>query len=153
MYPLNLPQYQFKYRRNGDRMEIFDGIRRKFIALNPEEWVRQNFICYLINEKKFPSQLLMIEKEHRINNRKKRCDIIVCDYSGKPFILIECKAYNMKISNSVFEQASAYNLTHQVSNIILTNGLEHYFMMIDPATGMFKFSDKIPDFTELLAVK
>ena len=147
---LNLPQYQFKTRVNpSGKDEIFDELRKKFVILTPEEWVRQNLIRYLTEEKNYPSMLIAIEKGIKVNNMQKRFDAVVHNRNGQPLMLIEFKSPDVKINQKVMEQISRYNLSLNVSYLFVSNGLSHYCCYIDKVTGTFEFLDDIPKFDKL----
>ncbi len=147
MIRLNLPEYQFKIQRaEGGKLYIFDEIRKKNILLTPEEWVRQNFIRHMNEEHKIPLSLMILEKEVLLNGQKKRIDILVYDTAGKPNILVECKATNIKISQETFDQAARYNMVTSVPYLIVTNGLEHFYSFIDHDKKAFSFLKEFPPF-------
>ena len=150
MFKLNLPTYNFKLREENSRQFIFDSIRKKYVSLTPEEWVRQNIIAWLIHEKNYPAGLIAIEKEIRVNKLKKRFDIVVFGKDSLPALLIECKAPSVKITQETFDQAARYNLALKVSRLAVTNGLEHYCCHIDLLKGTFSFLDEFPDYDKLL---
>ncbi len=144
MLKLNLPQYNFKIIES----KIYDSIRKKYIALTPEEWVRQNFIQYLINEKNYIASLLSIESEIKLGNIKKRCDIIV--YKNTiPTVIVECKAPHIEINQTTFDQITRYNFALNVKYLMVTNGILHYFCKIDYENKSYSFLTDIPDFKEL----
>ena len=131
MYKLNLPQYDYKLRKADGKVWIFDGIRKKFIVLTPEEWVRQHFIHYLIAERKYPRGLIKVEGGLLYNQLQKRTDIVVFDRVGKPWMIVECKSPDMPISEATLSQASVYNATLKAEFICVTNGLLHLCAHID----------------------
>jgi len=144
---LNLPEYKFKIRTNQTgKNEIFDNFRKKFVVITPEEWVRQNFLQYLKEVKKYPPMLMAIEKGIKVNNMQKRFDAVIHNHNGKPIMLIEFKSPNIKLSQKVMEQVSRYNLSLNVNFLIISNGLTHYCCHIDKKTGETTFFDEIPDF-------
>lgn len=147
--PLNLPPYPFKITRKNDVVFIFDELRKKHLVLTPEEWVRQHFIQDLILSKKFPKTLIQIEGGLTLNQLQKRSDILVYNTAGEKLVLIECKAPNVKITQSVFEQASRYNSIHQAKWIVLTNGLQHVFAKMDLAKASFVFVQEMPEYLDL----
>lgn len=149
MKPLNLPSYTFRINESKGQKEIFDSIRRKFLILTPEEWVRQNIIRFLIEEKKVPGTLIAVEKSLMLNQLSKRTDAVVYASSGKPLMIVECKAPQVKINQEVFEQIARYNLTLRVNYLLVTNGMEHYCAYIDFANGEFAFLEDIPDYETL----
>jgi hypothetical protein len=147
---LNLPVYLFKTKSDGQITKIFDSIRRKYVTLTPEEWVRQNFIQYLIAEKKYPASLLAIEMPIKFNSLKKRGDIVVFHNSGSQLLMVECKAPEVKINQQVFDQIARYNLSLKVKYLVVTNGLEHYCCLMDHANKSYLFLEQIPDYSELV---
>ena len=149
LQPLNLPEYPLRLRENNGRREIFDGIRRLWVALTPEEWVRQNFVRYLVAERQTPETLIAIEKSLPLNRLTKRTDILVHSRQGKPLLLVECKAPQIAITQKVFEQIGRYNLALQVKYLIFTNGLHHYCARIDFHNQKFDFLKEIPDYSQL----
>jgi len=150
MWQLNLPLYNFRIKNQNDKQFIFDAQRRKFVSLTPEEWVRQHFIRFLIEEKKFPAARIAIEKQLNINGMKKRCDAIVYDEYAKPLVLIEFKAPEVPITQATFDQAVVYNLKLNVSFFIISNGLQHYACKIDLKEGKYLFFEEIPDFASII---
>lgn len=151
MEKLNLPDYTFKTRQLPEgKVEIFDPVRKKYVKLTPEEWVRQNFIQYLVDEKEYPQSLVLIEKGLSLNRMKKRFDAVVYSKQGQPLVLIEFKSPQVKIDQKVFEQIAAYNLQLKVKYLIVSNGLKHYCCMINYSTGKIDFLANIPFYTELL---
>jgi hypothetical protein len=145
MQKLNLPQYQFKFKMLGQITQIFDIVRKKYIALTPEEWVRQHMIHFLIHEKNFPASHIGVEKGIEYNGLKKRVDILIFDRNARPFMIVECKAPGVKISQQVFDQASIYNLSLKVKFMLVTNGLNHYCYRLDEENKAFLFIGEIPD--------
>jgi len=145
---LNLP-YSFRIKDKLDKKLIFDGFRRRWVALTPEEWVRQNFVRYLTEEKHYPASLVAIERSLRMNQRDFRTDIVLFSKSGNPLIVVECKAPEVKISQQVFDQIARYNLDLRVSYLIVTNGLTHYCCRFDQSELTYTFLPEIPDYMEL----
>lgn len=146
---LNLPQYSFRIREKLGKKLIFDGFRRRWVALTPEEWVRQNFVRYLIEEKHFPASLVAVERSLRMNQRDFRTDVVVFSKSGNPLVVVECKAPEVKISQLVFDQIARYNLDLRVSYLIVTNGLTHYCCKFDQQQLSYTFLPEIPDYLNL----
>jgi len=146
---LNLPQYTFRIKDKLDRKLIFDGFRRRWVALSPEEWVRQNFVRYLTDEKHYPATLVAIERSLRMNQRDFRTDIVLFSKSGNPLVVVECKAPEVKITQQVFDQIARYNLDLRVNYLIVTNGLVHYCCRFDQAQLNYTFLPEIPDYLEL----
>src|SRR5215217_2599749 len=122
MIAVRYPQPAFKLEeRNGQRF-IFDGIRKKWLLLTDEEWVRQNFVAYLINEMKYPATLIALEKSLELNGLKKRFDILVYDAAHQPWMLVECKAPQVVLNEAVLQQVLRYNISIPVPFIVITNG-------------------------------
>ena len=122
MLDITYPEPDFRIKNEAGKEFIFDVLRKKWIILTPEEWVRQNFVQYLIQEKNYPSTLIAIEKEIQVGELKKRFDVLVYDAIHQPWMMIECKAATIKLDNSVLQQILRYNITVPVSFIIITNG-------------------------------
>ena len=152
MRTLNLPTYSFKLKYSDDSEHIYDQFRKKFVRLTPEEWVRQNFALFLINEKGFPSGRMVIEKSLQFNNMKKRCDILVYDNQSNPLVMVECKAPEVKIEKKVFDQIAVYNLVFKVRYLMVSNGLEHYLCRVDFDKRQTEFLNNIPSYTDLLSI-
>lgn len=146
MERLNLPTYSFNIKFKEQRKYIFDFIRKKFVLLTPEEWVRQNFLKFLVEEKKYPASLIAVEKEFKLNTLSKRSDALVYNRSGQPFLIIECKATTVKIDQKVFDQIARYNMKLNVELLVVTNGLEHYCCKIDIENQKYYFLKDIPEF-------
>ncbi|PIQ15602.1 MAG: restriction endonuclease subunit R [Flavobacteriales bacterium CG18_big_fil_WC_8_21_14_2_50_32_9] len=149
MYSLNLPDYPHKIKQENNKAYIFDFIRKKYLVLTPEEWVRQHFVHYLITLKKFPSSLIVIEKGLKLNEMQKRADVLVYNKNGNPLVLVECKAATVKITQETFNQIARYNMVFHVPYLIVTNGLQHYCCKIDFNNQSFAFLDDIPMFDEM----
>ena len=148
MKNLNFPSYNFRIKNSENNTYIFDVIRKKFVVLQPEEWVRQNCIQFLINEKNFPVNLINVEKVVRINGLNKRYDIIAYNSDGSIFLIVECKAPEVKISQSAFDQIARYNLTLKASYLMVTNGLNHYFCTIEHNLGIYNFLKELPSYVK-----
>ncbi len=129
---------------------ILDPLRRKFVKLTPEEWVRQNFIQYLINEGKYPAGLLGIEVLFRLNKLKRRVDILVHNRLGEAIMIVECKSADVKIDEKVFEQIATYNMKFKVPYLVVTNGLHHYACKIDHQEMKFEYLLVIPLYEDLV---
>ncbi|MCD8432161.1 type I restriction enzyme HsdR N-terminal domain-containing protein [Tenacibaculum finnmarkense genomovar ulcerans] len=146
MQKLNLPTYKFRLKSNENKTLIFDNLRKKYLVLTPEEWVRQHFVRFLMEEKKYPATLIAIEKQLIINNLKKRTDIVIFSSDGTPNIIVECKAPKIKIAQDTFDQIARYNLKLNANYLIVTNGLEHYFCQLDKENETYIFLRDIPDY-------
>lgn len=126
MYKLNLPDFDYKLKKAEGKVWIFDGIRKKYIVLTPEEWVRQHFIHYLIQEKRYPKSLIKVEGGLIYNQLQKRTDIVVFTREGNPWMIVECKSPTIPVSPDTLTQASVYNATLKAEFITVTNGMAHY---------------------------
>ncbi|MBN1599607.1 MAG: type I restriction enzyme HsdR N-terminal domain-containing protein [Bacteroidales bacterium] len=147
---LNLPDYAFRITKNADnKLVILDILRKKNVLLTPEEWVRQNFLKFLIEEKKYPPSLISVESGVKINRLCRRYDAMVYNRKGNPVVLIECKAPGVKIGQETFDQVSAYNLSIKAKYIMVTNGLKHYAVVHNPEQKKFEFISEIPVFDSL----
>jgi len=139
MLQLDFPNYTFKIKNSGNGDYIFDEIRKKYIKLTKEEWVRQNCVKFLINEKNFPSILINIEKTIKINKINKRYDIVVYKPDGRIKLLVECKSPEIKINQKTFDQIAVYNMNLKSELLMVTNGLEHYYCEINYEKGHYTF--------------
>ena len=146
MERLNLPTYKFKLKNSQNKTLIFDKLRKKYVVLTPEEWVRQHFVNFLIDVKKYPETLIAIEKQLTINNLKKRTDILIFNTNGNPEIIIECKAPFIKISQETFDQIARYNLKLKAKFLVITNGLAHFYCKMDLKNKTYIFLKDLPDY-------
>ncbi|KVV14718.1 type I restriction enzyme HsdR N-terminal domain-containing protein [Flavobacterium sp. TMP13] len=147
MQPLNFPSYPFRFKNSENKLAIFDEIRKKFIILTPEEWVRQHMIQFLILEKKYPKSLINVEKVLFVNGLRKRYDIVVYNSDGSICILVECKAPEITISQATFDQIAQYNMTLNSRFLTVTNGLSHYFCQMDFENEKYHFLKEIPTYS------
>ena len=143
---LNFPTYSFRFKNSENKVAIFDEIRKKFIILTPEEWVRQHVIHFLIQEKKYPKSYINVEKLIKVNDLVKRYDIVVFQPNGELFLLIECKAPEVAIRQETFDQIARYNLTLKANYLMVTNGLKHYFCQMDFENEKYVFLQSLPEF-------
>ncbi|MDG1218964.1 MAG: type I restriction enzyme HsdR N-terminal domain-containing protein [Flavobacteriaceae bacterium] len=139
MLQLEFPNYTFKIKNSGNGDYIFDEIRKKYIKLTKEEWVRQNCVKFLINEKNFSSVLINIEKTIKINNLSKRYDIVVYKPDGGIKLLVECKSPEIKINQRTFDQIAVYNMNLKSEQLMVTNGLEHYYCEVNYEKKCYTF--------------
>ncbi|WP_319481219.1 type I restriction enzyme HsdR N-terminal domain-containing protein [uncultured Draconibacterium sp.] len=146
MYKLNLPEYTFRTKTENDKTLIFDTIRKKFVVLTPEEWVRQNFIQYLIQEKSYPQNLMAVEKQIKVNQQQRRFDLLVYQRNGNPHLIAEFKAPNVKITQNAFDQVVRYNMTLRVERVVVSNGMQHFACEIDYEKNSYSFLKEIPTF-------
>ena len=144
MLNLSFPNYEFRLKEINQKRFIFDEIRKKYIELTPEEWVRQNCIKFLINEKKFKKNLISIEKKIQLNNTTKRFDILIHDINGACVLLVECKAPNIKINQESFDQILRYNQVIKAEFLMVTNGIIHYYCRINNDKKNIEFLKEIP---------
>ena len=149
MQKLNLPVYDYRIKEVENKNYIFDSSRKKYVSLTPEEWVRQNFVSYLIKEKKFPAGRLVNEYTVELNGMKKRSDTVVFDSFGNPFVIVEYKAPSVKITQDVFDQIVRYNMVLKVTYLIVSNGLSHFCCKINYETNSYSFLREIPSYSDL----
>lgn len=147
MQRLNFPDCDFRFRNDGGVVSIFDAIRRKFIVLTPEEWVRQHVVQYLLNDMRYPKSLVNVEKVLKVNGLTKRYDVVVFHPDGSIKILVECKAPDVAISQTTFDQIARYNLTMNAEFLMVTNGLNHYFCRMDFGAKQYIFLKSLPQYT------
>ncbi len=150
MQALNLPTYSFKIKPEGDRNLILDVIRRKYVALTAEEWVRQNFIQYLKEEKTYPLSLMSVETGFILYQVNKRSDILIHNRQGVAIALVECKSPEVKLTRDVFEQIVRYNLKYELSILMITNGLQHFCLRVNHSNHSSEFLKEIPNFNDLI---
>ena len=146
MIKLNFPVYSFRFKNSENKVAIFDEIRKKFILLTPEEWVRQHTVQFLLQDKKFPKSYINVEKLIKINNLSKRYDVVVFQPNGDIFLLIECKAPEVPISQNTFDQIARYNLVLKAKYLMVTNGLNHYFCQMDFENEKYIFLKELPEY-------
>jgi predicted type IV restriction endonuclease len=146
MQQLDFPNYNFRFKNSENKLAIFDEIRKKFIILTPEEWVRQHVVHFLILEKKYPKSLINVEKSLKINGLTKRYDVVVYKKDGSILILVECKSTSVKISQTVFDQIARYNLTLNAEYLMVSNGLNHYYSKMDFENERYDFLKELPDY-------
>lgn len=149
MERLNLPTYSFNIKSLDKGKQIFDICRKKWVALTPEEWVRQHLLHYFTNELHYPAGLVAIELSIKINRLHRRCDMIVYNRRGKPVLIAECKAPEIKLNQKVFNQVSRYNLDLKVPYLLVSNGIKHYCALLDQESGSYQFLEKFPDYIAL----
>jgi hypothetical protein len=144
MQNLNFPSYNFRFKNSENKVSIFDDIRKKFIILTPEEWVRQHIVQFLLQEKKYPKSYINVEKLIKVNDLNKRYDIVVFKPNGELFLLIECKSPDVKITQETFDQIARYNLKLNAQFLMVTNGLNHYFCQMDFEKEQYVFLKELP---------
>ena len=153
MLQLNLPEYNFRIKKQDDKILIFDGQRRRYVSLTPEEWVRQHFIRFLIEEKGYPAAYLAIEKQLNMNGMKKRCDAILYNEHAFPVLIIELKAPNIPVTQATFDQVAVYNSKLKVNFFMISNGIEHYCCKVNTKTARYEFFPEIPSFQTLIEIQ
>jgi type I site-specific restriction endonuclease len=149
MLSLNLPPYEIKIIEREGKRQIFDPLRKSYVALTPEEWVRQHFVNYLLQYKGYPSSLTANEVGITLNGMSRRCDTVIYDKNLKPRAIVEYKASSVKITKEVFAQISRYNLVLRVDYLIISNGLQHYCCKMNYTNNSFTFMQDIPDYNTL----
>jgi type I site-specific restriction endonuclease len=146
MQQLNFPAYSFRFKNSENKVAIFDEIRKKFVILTPEEWVRQHVVRYLLEEKKYSKSYINVEKMITINGLTKRYDVVVFHPDGSIFVLIECKAPEVPITQITFDQIARYNMVLQANYLMVTNGLHHYFCQMDFESERYNFLRDLPEY-------
>ena len=149
MYSLNLPSYDAKIRKNGSIIEIYDTLRRKHVALTPEEWVRQHFVNWLISNKNYPASLMANEASIKLNSLTRRCDTVVYNQLLEPLMIIEYKESNIPVTQGVFDQVVRYNTVLKVKYIVVSNGINHYCCKMDYDKQSYDFLTDIPNYIDL----
>ncbi len=146
---LNLAEYELITKKTEKGLAVFDIIRKKYILLSPEEHVRQQFIHFLIKEKKYPKGLLAVERKLKFYELTKRTDIVLYNRQGNVVVIVECKAPNVKISQETFDQIARYNMNFKAKYLIVTNGLKHYCCKPNYTDNTYEFLKDIPTFNEM----
>ncbi|MBO7119866.1 MAG: type I restriction enzyme HsdR N-terminal domain-containing protein [Bacteroidaceae bacterium] len=149
MGTLNLPKTELKVTTKAGKPYVFDILRRKYVALTPEEQVRQQFVHYLIGQKGYPAECIGNEVSITLNGTRKRCDSVVYGRQAEPLMIIEYKAPSVEITQEVFEQVSRYNIKLRVKWLIVSNGLQHYCCQIDYMSGTCQFVEDIPTYEDI----
>ncbi|AWI26196.1 type I restriction enzyme HsdR N-terminal domain-containing protein [Flavobacterium pallidum] len=146
MQQLNFPTYDFRFKNSENKISIFDPIRKKFVILTPEEWVRQHVVQFFLQQKKYPHSLINVEKLLKVNDLTKRYDAVVFHNNGHINILVECKAPEVRITQNTFDQIARYNMVMKADYLMVTNGHNHYFCRMDFENGRYVFLKDLPDF-------
>ena len=146
MQQLNFPSCKFRFKNSENKIAIFDEIRKKFIFLTPEEWVRQHVVHFLLHYKNYPKSLINVEKQLKINGLIKRYDVVVYRPDGSINVLVECKAPSVKITQETFDQIARYNHTLNAAFLMVTNGLNHYYCKMDFELEKYTFLEDIPHY-------
>ncbi len=150
---LKLPEYEFDIKVMNDNASIYDRIRKKYVKLTPEEWVRQNFIAYLIEGKGCPFSRVRLEVALKYGNMQKRCDALIYDKDFNPVAILECKAPEVSLSSKTLRQIGSYNMHYHVDTLIITNGINHFTVSIDRINGKFGITAEIPNYSEMAGSK
>jgi predicted type IV restriction endonuclease len=149
MVQLNLPAYHCKLVQEQEKTLIFDSFRKKYVVLTPEEWVRQHFLHWLVGSKGYPLGLIAVETSLKYNRLNKRADAIIYNKAGKPQMIVECKAPEVKITQDAFDQIARYNFGFGVKFLAVTNGLQHYCCRMQEGEDGWQFLEEFPDFQQL----
>ncbi len=150
MMKLNLPAYEVKLSGSKERPKIWDILRRKYVALTPEEWVRQHFVHFLVEQKHYPAALLGNEIQLKVGDKVLRADSVLYTRSLQPQMIIEYKAPHIPITQKVFDQISVYNMLLHVDYLLVSNGIDHYICKMDYEGKKYLFLEDIPDYGEIL---
>ena len=146
MRQLNFKQYSFRFKNRENKPLIFDVVRKKFMVLTPEEWVRQNTIQYLVKELNIPLSLINVEKQIKLHGTLKRYDIVTFNPDGSIHLIVECKADSIKISQDTFDQIARYNLVLKSTFLMVTNGMDHYYCKMDLQNKRYSFLETLPKY-------
>ena len=143
---LNLPEYEINVAEKDGKQQIFDFLRRKFVAMTPEEWVRQHFVHFLVEHKGYPKGLLVNETELRIGDKRLRCDTVLYNKNMQPQMIIEYKAPQIQIQQKTFDQIAVYNLLLHADYLVISNGMQHYCCQMDYENRSYRFLTEIPEY-------
>ena len=150
MEQLNLPPYNYDVRNRAGRRVILDPVRKRFVPLTPEEWVRQHFVQYLIRKLDVPPGLVGIEVAIPMQDRHYRADIVIYDRRVEPVMVVECKGPSVQLSQDTFNQIGHYNAKLKVPYLVITNGMQHYCCVVDHANRSYRFLDEIPSYKTMI---
>lgn len=148
---LSFPSYPFKFKKEGNHYAVFDAIRKKYVRLTPEEWVRQHVVLYLMHEKSYPASRISVEHSLKYNSLSRRADILFFGKYGLPMLVVECKAPDIKINQQVFDQVVRYNYMLRVRYVMVTNGIQNYCCEVNYENQHCNFLDDIPDYSVMSA--
>lgn len=149
MNELNLPPFEMRVRNSGGHRQVLDVLRRRYVALTPEEWVRQHFVHFLMEHKGYPKGLLANEVELRVGEKRLRCDTLLYNKAMQPQMIVEYKAPDIAITQRVFNQITAYNILLHVDYLVVSNGREHYCCRMDYAQKGYTFLREIPSYADI----
>ena len=146
MQKLNFPNYSFRFKNSENKIAAFDEIRKKFVILTPEEWVRFHTVQFLIQEKLFPKSLINVERQLKLGKLIKRYDVVVYNSNGGIHLIVECKAPSIEITQATFDQLARYNMSLKAEYLMVTNGLDHFFCQLDYVQEKYRFLKELPPF-------
>lgn len=149
MQKLNFPDYSFRFKNSENKTAVFDEIRKKFVILTPEEWVRLHTVQFLMKVKQFPKSHINVEKQLKLGKMTKRYDVVVYKPNGEIQLIVECKAPSIRISQNTFDQIARYNMSLNATHLMVTNGLEHYYCKLDYAEEKYHFLQELPEYVNL----
>jgi hypothetical protein len=149
MLDLNLPSFDINVKKTKEKFSVLDPLRRKYVALTPEEWVRQHFVNFLLTEKGYPPALVANEVQIKLNGQKRRCDTVIYNRNLTPLMIVEYKAPDVNITQSVFDQIVRYNIVLKVKYLIVSNGLNHFCCKMNYEDRTFEYLSDIPLYKEL----
>ncbi len=153
MFNLHFPDFDFKLKTIEGRQMIYDRLRKKYVVITPEEWVRQHIIYYLIEIKNYPANFISVEHSISVNNTQKRCDIVVFSKAFRPKLIIECKQPEISLSQNIFDQAGTYNLSLKVPYLAISNGIENMVSQVDLLNSKFVFLNGYPEYEQLNTIE
>jgi len=146
MLALNFPKYSFRFKNSENKIAVFDELRKKFVILTPEEWVRQHVVKFLVLDKNYPKNHINVEKQLKLGRLTKRYDAVIYKPDGTIKVVVECKAPHIKITQEVFDQIARYNMSLKADYLMLTNGLDHYYCKLDYEAEKYEFLAEIPTY-------
>jgi hypothetical protein len=149
MFALNLPAFEYKIRQHDGKDQIYDPLRRRYVRLTSEEWVRQHFTHFLISQKGYPAGRMVHEALVVVNGQQKRCDTLVYDENLRPLVVLEYKAPEVTLNQKVFDQIASYNFVLKVQYLIVSNGLTHYCCRMDYQAHCVRYLTEMPAYTDL----
>ncbi|HSP40707.1 MAG TPA: type I restriction enzyme HsdR N-terminal domain-containing protein [Gillisia sp.] len=147
MQKLNFPNYSFRFKNSENKIAVFDEVRKKFIILTPEEWVRLHTVQFLRQEKNFPMSYINVEKQLMLGKMMKRYDVVVFNNTGEIHLIVECKAPSVKICQDTFDQIARYNMNLKATYLMVTNGLDHYYCQMDYENEKYNFLQDLPSYS------
>jgi len=146
MRRLNFPPYPLRIKSRENIPQVFDVVRKKYVLLTPEEWVRQHSLHFIIENKKYPPGRILVERRLMVEGMEKRIDIAVCHPDGSILLLVECKAPSVKIDQGVFDQIARYNWEARAEFLMVTNGMQHYYCQMDYTNQQYTFLEDLPEY-------